>query len=97
MADGKRLCFLGYAEWVEQHYGIEHWWEVPDDEVFHRILGDGDMIQPFEGFTCLLPDGHDGEHEWTSDGEIVVTFPRDRHGLRLVRGSQAGERAGGRP
>jgi hypothetical protein len=25
--------------------------------------------------TCLLPEGHDGPHDWTSDSEIVVTFP----------------------
>jgi hypothetical protein len=24
--------------------------------------------------TCMLPDGHDGPHEWTPDSEIVVQF-----------------------
>ena len=26
------------------------------------------------GSTCLLPDGHDGPHEFTPDSEIMVTF-----------------------
>jgi hypothetical protein len=26
------------------------------------------------GTTCLLPDGHDGPHEWTRDDEIEITF-----------------------
>lgn len=28
--------------------------------------------------TCLLPDGHDGAHEWTDDDDIRVTFARDK-------------------
>lgn len=24
--------------------------------------------------TCLLPDGHDGPHEWTDDHDVKVTF-----------------------
>ncbi len=26
------------------------------------------------GKTCLLLKGHEGEHEWTNDSEIVITF-----------------------
>lgn len=26
------------------------------------------------GATCLLPDGHDGAHEFTPDSEITVSF-----------------------
>lgn len=26
------------------------------------------------GSTCLLPDGHDGSHEWTRDDEFEVNF-----------------------
>jgi uncharacterized cysteine cluster protein YcgN (CxxCxxCC family) len=26
------------------------------------------------GKTCMLPRGHEGEHEWTNDDEIVITF-----------------------
>ncbi len=26
------------------------------------------------GKTCMLPRGHLGEHEWTNDDEIVITF-----------------------
>ncbi len=24
--------------------------------------------------TCLLLKGHEGEHKWTSDDEIIITF-----------------------
>jgi hypothetical protein len=27
-----------------------------------------------DGSTCLLPDGHDGPHEFTDDADITVTF-----------------------
>jgi hypothetical protein len=27
-----------------------------------------------EPATCLLEDGHQGEHEWTPDSEIVLSF-----------------------
>ncbi len=26
------------------------------------------------GSTCLLPDGHDGDHEFTPDDQITVSF-----------------------
>lgn len=26
------------------------------------------------GYTCMLEDGHEGPHEWTSDREIGVSF-----------------------
>lgn len=26
------------------------------------------------GTTCMLPDGHDGPHEWTRDDEIRIIF-----------------------
>lgn len=73
MATNERRCWADYATWAEEHYGVEHWWQAPD-EVFDRIMGDGDPDTPFDGFTCLLAEGHDGEHEWTPDGEVTVTF-----------------------
>lgn len=27
------------------------------------------------GTSCMLPEGHQGPHEWTRDDEIIVTFP----------------------
>lgn len=30
---------------------------------------------PQSDATCLLPDGHEGPHEWTPDREIQVRFP----------------------
>lgn len=31
----------------------------------------------YGGSTCLLPDGHPGEHEWTPDDQITVSFADD--------------------
>lgn len=25
--------------------------------------------------TCFLLDGHEGQHEWTRDDEIIISFP----------------------
>jgi hypothetical protein len=27
------------------------------------------------GGTCMLPDGHDGPHEFTDDEKVLVSFP----------------------
>ena len=27
-----------------------------------------------KSYTCLLEDGHDGDHEWTDDNEISMEF-----------------------
>ena len=27
-----------------------------------------------KSYTCLLEDGHDGDHEWTLDEEITMEF-----------------------
>jgi hypothetical protein len=35
------------------------------DEWYDAFLDDG---------TCLLDEGHEGEHEFTPDSEIVITF-----------------------
>lgn len=41
---------------------IVHCWEDWQDE------------DTGQSYTCLLEDGHDGEHEWTPDGEIRIKF-----------------------
>ena len=30
--------------------------------------------ETYGGRTCMLPEGHDGPHEWTPDDEIVLCF-----------------------
>jgi len=35
---------------------------------------DGPRDERDVGSTCMLPDGHDGPHEWTPDDEITVRF-----------------------
>jgi len=34
-----------------------------------------------DGSTCLLPDGHDGPHEFITDSDIVITFREEDDGL----------------
>lgn len=29
------------------------------------------------GSSCMLPDGHDGPHEFTWDDEIIITFAEE--------------------
>jgi hypothetical protein len=36
------------------------------------------MYGPSGNATCMLEDGHDGPHDWTSDSEIVVEFTDPR-------------------
>ena len=45
-----------------------HCWEYATD-----FDDDGTM----NGLTCLLPDGHEGPHEFTPDDEITVRFVGD--------------------
>lgn len=73
---GAAHCWKGYAEWVCEHYGVKHWWEAPD-EAKALIIGDGDLNTGFNDATCLLPDGHEGPHEWTPDNEIIIRFPAE--------------------
>ncbi len=32
------------------------------------------------GATCLLPDGHEGPHEYTPDNKIMLTFEEESDG-----------------
>jgi hypothetical protein len=42
---------------------VSHCWEAgPEDD-------DGCST------TCMLAKGHEGEHEWTRDEDIIITFP----------------------
>jgi hypothetical protein len=55
-------CWTSKREWCAQTYG----------HASTEYLDTYDL--PGGNATCLLPEGHDGPHEWTSDGGIVVEF-----------------------
>lgn len=54
-------CWMGQREEIEERYG----WGSPE---WVDTWADG-----AEG-TCMLEKGHTGPHEYTSDGDILVTF-----------------------
>ena len=58
MGDSCR-CWTDKAAWLDDNGAL------PIDVVQCQIEGNA---------TCLLPDGHDGPHEWTPDSEITVRF-----------------------
>ena len=41
-------------------------------------VGTDEYIQSWidypDGATCLLPEGHEGPHEWTPDDQILISF-----------------------
>ncbi len=47
---------------------MPHCWE---DSWGDKIYG------PEPRSSCLLPDGHDGPHEWTADSEIIIQFAEE--------------------
>jgi hypothetical protein len=40
----------------------------------HGFGSDEWLAAYLDNATCMLPHGHEGEHGWVSDDEIVVTF-----------------------
>jgi len=52
---------MGLLCWI----GKEEQYEFGTDEWAEAVV---------HGATCLLPDGHDGPHEWTSDDDFVIKF-----------------------
>lgn len=57
-------CWKGRLDWTEETYGID------SKEYAEARFSEDDA-------TCLLLDGHEGPHEWTSDGDIRVTFRKE--------------------
>jgi len=53
-------CWTDYLDWCEKTYG-------PNSEQEAETYFTGNK-------TCLLPQGHEGPHEWTPDEEILVAF-----------------------
>ena len=53
-------CFMDYGYYLDTQgqFGSEEW-------VNQMIDG---------GKTCMLENGHSGDHEWVSDNDIVIEF-----------------------
>lgn len=69
--------------WISRHEseGFDSWpdWLVADEErcrVYAEHMYDDDgSLDPTGGHdVCLLEDGHEGPHEFTAPGDVLVTF-----------------------
>lgn len=58
----KLHCWKSKLEWLSETYGDDS-----DEYLSGLVSEDG-------ASTCMLERGHDGPHEWTPDGEILITF-----------------------
>lgn len=60
MSQSECHCWKDRHEWIEERYGF----------------GSGEWAANYNlpSATCMLAHGHDGEHEWTNDDEIGVSF-----------------------
>lgn len=56
-------CWKDKGEWADETFGF---------------LSDEHLATLENGATCLLADGHEGPHEWTDDGAIVINFAPER-------------------
>jgi hypothetical protein len=54
-------CWTGRRDWIEERYGSN------SDEWAATWNDDGDS-------TCMLEAGHSGDHDWTPDRRIGVSF-----------------------
>jgi hypothetical protein len=55
-------CWKDHGEYLEETYGYD------SDE--YRIT----WSPNWHSGTCMLPDGHEGPHDFTDDREIGITF-----------------------
>jgi hypothetical protein len=63
----KRHCWKSKLEWLSETYGYDS-----DEYLSGLVSEDGSA-------TCMLERDHVGPHEWTPDGEIIITFsPHDK-------------------
>jgi hypothetical protein len=62
----KLHCWKCKLEWLAETYGYD------SDEYLSALVSEDGAA------TCMLERDHDGPHEWTSDGDIVVTFATER-------------------
>jgi len=56
----------------EEKRALTHCWE------------DGPETEDGCSTTCMLLDGHDGPHKWTSDDEIGISFAKDTEAERTL-------------
>ena len=69
-------CWMGRTEWIEQTYGY-----LSDEYIADAAAAyDGKMSA-----TCMLPDGHDGPHEFTDDDQIRISFAPHTEADRLQK------------
>ena len=54
-------CFKDYRTYLEEN-GHDH-----NSQDWLDTYMDGNR-------TCLLEEGHEGDHEWTSDRDILISF-----------------------
>lgn len=57
-------CWTSKREWASATFG-----PYSDEyfDTYEECGGSGDSV-------CMLPDGHEGPHEWTATSDIAVTF-----------------------
>ena len=62
-------CWKGLRDHLEDvhGWGTDAYWEA-----WAKTWSE-DGTESYDG-TCMLPDGHEGEHVFTRDDEIVVAF-----------------------
>lgn len=54
-------CWKDKREWAEETFGFH------SDEHLATYHDGGNA-------TCMLEDGHEGDHEWTADEAITISF-----------------------
>jgi len=55
-------CWKDKGDWIAEKHGVS------SDEWIHFMMTG-------ESATCMLEKDHQGEHQWTSDEDITVSFP----------------------
>jgi hypothetical protein len=58
---------MGSDEWLQEH----------EPERYTELMADAYAADEYPeelSATCLLPDGHDGPHEFTPDKDIEIRF-----------------------
>ncbi|KKM71856.1 hypothetical protein LCGC14_1426400 [marine sediment metagenome] len=73
MIYGKRLR----KRWKMKKKPEVHCWQDYQDTLDKDYLSFYESFGFEHGRTCLLLRGHEGEHEWTNDDEIIITFIGD--------------------
>lgn len=69
-------CWKDYLEWISERYGFgSEEWVAATTELHYMDRYFDDNAPRYIGRSCMLPEGHDGQHDWVSDDEISVTFP----------------------